>query len=847
MSVGKRLLSLTTAALLVISLGGCGEKEKAFKRPAPLVSADDGDFEEINGNAVMENGGVRFELNAETAHFTVTDKANGKVYSSVPAGETEYISDELSARISSDLTIEYYGEQTDKMFMYSGDCVGNGGISVKRSDNAIRVTYVMGEAESFVPEILDEEAFKTVSEQLGSDGLRRRLERYYVFTSVKQKKGDYSAAAKKYSVLSKQNLYILDGMITDIEKDDIALYISQTDFDSEAYEKMLVRLGIEGLSVEKSAGFTVPVEYTLTDNGFNASVLVDRIKENSPDYKLQKIDLLEYFAAYPAVDGSFFIPDGCGATVNFNTEGELSVPFYGQDYSIRRESEDEINKNLCFPVFGITGPDSGVFAIAEQASEVASLHISPKSSSSALNHAYLSFVYRSIDVTDYGANMQIPIYNLFSKTTLSESPSVRYFLLSGENREYPAMAKLYSDYLAENGVVNNDNEGGAVYLDYLCMITEQASMLGVPYTKKTVLSTLDGIISSVEKIHSAGLKNVTVRLFGYTRNGYEHSAYTAFELDKRIGTKKQLAELNSLLESNGGKLYLDADMQFSYRSSKSFSASEDSARYLNRLVVCRGNYDTVSRKYTDVLRKYFITPAEYENISGSFAASLAKNFKGGTAPGISFGNAGLYLGGDYSKKRDLNRCESAEMLENALKNAEKSGTGMIFDNGNAYILKYADAVVNVPQTCSGYDSESASVPFMQMVLSGKTPFAQTPWNLASDPTDAHLNSGVMNAGAYTCFITEPDELIYNTPYETMWYSLCDASRLDGFIEKAKAVFEIQESLKGAEFIGYSESNGVCRAEYSGGKTVYANFNDFEAAVNGITVPARGMKTEGTEK
>lgn len=845
MSIRRRLLSLLIiGSLLIMTLSGCNKQSATVGIKKPTASAEDGSWSDIYDTAVLENDNIRFEISAETAHFTVTDKKNGNIYTSVPTEETEYISDDQTARIESDLTIEYYGEQTDKMFMYSSECIENEGILIQSSDSAIRVTYTFGEAERFVPEVLDEESFESILSEIESDGLRRRLERYYVFTSVKDKKGDYATLKKEYPILEKQNLYVIDSMITDIERDDIALYISQTGFGTAEYEEMLKKLELDDIKVKKSVGFTIPVEYTLNEDGFNASILVDKIKENSEDYKLQKIDLLEYFSAFSAVDGSFFVPDGSGATIDFGTESELTVPFYGEDYSIRRESEESLSKNLSFPVYGITGNDKGIFAIVEQAAEVAQLHISPKNSASALNHAYLSFIYRSIDVTDYGSNMQIPIYNLFSKTTLEVSPKVKYCLLPAEKKDYIAMANTLSDYLTENGIFTSScSIGQTVYLDYLCMITEEASMLGVPYTKKTVLSTLEGITNSVKKMQSSGISNISVRLFGYTSDGFEHSAYTDFELDRRVGTKKQLEELSELLESTGGKLYLDADMQFASKSGNGFKTSDDSARYLNKLVVCRGKYDTVSRKYTDELRKYFISPSKYLEFSGNYIKSL-KDKLSGNVTGISYGTTGLYLGGDYSNKLDIDRSESVNYLTEALENAKKNGMNMVFDNGNMYVLKYADALLNVPGVASEYDSETNSVPFTQMVLGGKVSFVQSPWNLATNPYESHINSALTGAGAYACFITEPDSLIYNTPYETMWYSLCDNSRLDEFIEKTKTVFEIQNSLGDSKLLGFERNGDVCCAEYSNGKKVYANFSSSEKSFNGISIPGRGIITEG---
>ena len=40
------------------------------------------------------------------------------------------------------------------------------------------------------------------------------------------------------------------------------------------------------------------------------------------------------------------------------------------------------------------------------------------------------------------------------------------------------------------------------------------------------------------------------------------------------------------------------------------------------------------------------------------------------------------------------------------------------DRGNAYALPYADAIVNLPTSSSGYSLVNASIPFYQMVIHG---------------------------------------------------------------------------------------------------------------------------------
>ena len=91
----------------------------------------------------------------------------------------------------------------------------------------------------------------------------------------------------------------------------------------------------------------------------------------------------------------------------------------------------------------------------------------------------------------------------------------------------------------------------------------------------------------------------------------------------------------------------------------------------------------------------------------------------GTGLGLSYGSSGVYLGGDYTKDRNLDRCESVRLIVQALSAAKEDGYEMAFDVGNSYVLPYASHLLNVPAGSSGYRLEKETVPFVQMVLHGR--------------------------------------------------------------------------------------------------------------------------------
>lgn len=839
--IKKALAVVCTLSLTLGALSGCSGKLTEGKVSVLSEHTSEDGFNEAYDNIVLENDRLRFEMDISTTHFIITDKNSGKQYYSV-SQESDSVDDAEAARMQSEVTLCYYEEQSDAMYMFSDtDSVQSGNFRVLTDGDSIRVYYSMGFVDALVPKVLDTDTFELLMDKLGSDSLRRRFERYYVLYSSKEKSDDLSEQIKKYPILKKQDLYILSDSLSDIELNDISDYIAQTDFSKEDYLKTLKKLGIEYESGSDSAGFMVPIEYSLTEDGFSARILIDLIEETSDEYKLQSIDLLEYFASVRTSEGYFLVPDGSGAIVPFSQEGgQLSMPYYGENYTKNTESASVFTNNLTLPVFGISLSDGGIFAEIKKGSEASTLNLSIVSEASTCNHIFTSFEIRALDSTDYGANMQIPIYNLFAKERVASNLEIQYHLLTADSNDYSDMAALYRE--AASFEETDGYDDAPVYVDYLCMITEEASMMGVPYTKKIVLSTIDEIYSSVEKLIKADIGPVIVRLFGYSSSGAEHKAYSKFQLDKNVGTVSQVKELKDLLEENGGKLCFDTDMQFAYEGGNGFSVSDNSARYLNRLVVCRGDHNIVSRAYSSNQLRYLISPLYYSSIAESMMNSLDKKLG---KVGLSYGSSGVYLGGDYAKGRNLDRCESADLTAQALNKAKENGFEMAFDVGNAYVLPYASHLLNVPADSSEYKLEEKSVPFYQMVLHGSISYSGSPYNMSANNLDSVCDSYAFGSAPYAVFITEDDKLIANTSYETKWYSLDDGKRLEGFIETAKKTYDLRTNTVGSRIIGYAEiSDGVSLTSYDNGIKVYVNRNNTELTINGTTVPANGFTVGG---
>ena len=99
---------------------------------------------------------------------------------------------------------------------------------------------------------------------------------------------------------------------------------------------------------------------------------------------------------------------------------------------------------------------------------------------------------------------------------------------------------------------------------------------------------------------------------------------------------------------------------------------------------------------------------------------------------ISVASLGYDLNSDHNEDLLLNREDSKEVIQDFLETLDNNTGKIMIDGGNAYALKYADHILNVPLDSSQNINTSMSVPFMGMVLHGSTEFAGTAINLDGD-------------------------------------------------------------------------------------------------------------------
>lgn len=836
------IAAILALVILVVALNIGARLEPSSLKASAMEDTDT--FAPVSGGeACLENDRLRFTLDAATTHFTVLDKVNGTVFDSYAPAAVEAGGDSF---YSSEIVVDYYNADGLLKTMYSADnSVSFGSFTVEASENAVRVCYDIRESATdiFVPAVFTKETFEEDILSKLNAGQKRRIIRYYKLRNAQ----DNADMVSAYPELKKQELYIAIDSMSATDQKEVTEYFNALGYTPEKYAADTTGMDISEIEYDLPAQFRIPVEYRVTENGFTATVLSDQITSVSESHTLSEVHMLPLFGSVAEPqDGYLLIPDGSGAlmTLKDRTNHSLNVRVYGVDESVDKEQTVQITQNAVMPVFGMNRGDSGFFAVIEGAAECATVRGRVLGESNFSSMIYPSFLLCSTDTTDIAAYSSVASLNLYAKKSVATAASVRYILLGQENRDYSSMAKIYREYLTEQGIFDERlTDGTSLYLDFTGYVTENASFLGVPYGAKTILSTLDGIDQVTDTLYADGVTDIALRLKGYSHNGMQNSMVDSFKLLSGVGNTGQLETLATKLRQNGGFLYLDDPIDIIYKDGAfdRFSKLTHAAKKINRMVVKRGFYDPVFISKDRLSGSYYLlSPRYYEALTGLFATSFEKKMGSSENYGYSWAGYGCRLIGDYQASDTINRTEARRMADSAI--ARAAGFGSILtEGGNMYAVAQADTLLEVPLSDSSYRVVTESVPFYSMVLHGYRNYAGAALNLAADAETAWLNTIESGASMYYSCMTEPYMVVKNLEHRQTLYPIPEALCHTEIVERYQAYAPIFDCLS-TQVIDRHEitPEGVHLTAYEGGTIVAVNYTTQALTWEDVTVEPRSF-------
>lgn len=592
-----------------------------------------------------------------------------------------------------------------------------------------------------------------------------------------------------------------------------------------------------------SEGITVPVEYTLNDDGLEAAVITGQVQETGDKF-LASVSLLPYFSAVaPDREGWLLVPDGSGALLQLSegTDAYATMSYkkyvYGVDPLMSLKQATVKNENILVPAFGSQSGGQGVLGLVVTGDAVTNLQIYGEGNKSGYSAIFPTVVYRESDtLTLYKGTAQERTVFTFERIPITLSAwRVQYFFR--EDTDYADMAGCVADYYRDRwDLQDRQDSNGTIYLRALGGIEIPTHILGVPVDRTVAATTYSQAAAWLDTLQSEGVTAVKLFYDGLFKGGVENAYPLSGKTESALGSQN---DLDSLLGKNTETVQIIpmADLKRIYKSSGGVSKENDAAR---------GVYGTFVELYP--LQYSTGTPLQTKNsytlLSPSLLPSVYTRF---TAKLADLGVTALCdrgvsaLSGDY--RRDFSndptntahfdRQQALQYQQLAL-NEAVAGLDWYTDTAQAYLLPYLSGITDLPVKSSRFTGMK-DIPFVQLVFGRFTEYALPVINRYPDKTEYVLKMLEYGAVPSVSLMQAQAEDLADSNIEVTAGSFDDWK--DTVVELSDVVREVYGQLDGV-MIGHTQcAEGVYRSDYSGGDSLYVNYNDQPVSVGEITVPA----------
>ena len=585
---------------------------------------------------------------------------------------------------------------------------------------------------------------------------------------------------------------------------------------------------------------TLSINFILDETGFTMSLLKDSLMETGA-YKLAKIDFMPAFGASRGdEDGYIFYPDGSGALMRFigrdlasnalqtfqfynvlnalgGAEGEIS-------FSRIRDNENYGIHDLGLPVFGIKCGDQAFLGEVIEGAAQGALYVAPGGFRFAnLYRTYPSFIYRT--TTKVSINREEQTLNV--PADYGVNSTVKYYLLSGDQADYSGMANaLRNSLVEERGILTKRvKEGLPLALDFFMGVNEP----GMIFTNYVPMTKFDEVKNILEELRNpsdssvGAITNIQTQLLGWNSGGYDQYP-TKTTADIRLGGASGLNALTSYAGEHGIDIYLSRNIYIGSKSGSGFNRKNDVIRAYMGAITTNSDRELFFINPKVYLEKYFQKAlASLQKISGAH---------------IAYERAGQFTSYDYNKERLSGLQEYADASAEMIRDT-KAQTGKVAVQGNnSYVLPYADKIIDMPDSDSGYFFTSDSIPFYQMVIHGYIDYTSSPGNLFFDYDMQVLRWIEYGCNPYYLLTEQNPNLLMDTSYNYLFSSQISLWK-DSVIETYNDMNGRLGAIWNEQMVRHEIlASGVVCITYSGGDKVYLNYNEKDVTVENQIIPSK---------
>ncbi|WP_339203707.1 DUF5696 domain-containing protein [Paenibacillus sp. FSL K6-3182] len=788
---------------------------------------------------VADNSELSLYYSAETTEVAVRDKRQGQIwYSNPPNRSEDAIASGFEKEIlSSQLTVLFRDSiGTLDTFTNFTESIANKQFTAESIENGIRITYTIGDTSigvdalpRYISKVRLEEK---VLSKLDAPTAKYVGLRYYPKADNKEVLERLDAQVSKPLVLSKMTAAFVKAGYSD---EDLA-------FDNEEN-------GVAGGGESSKPNFVIPLEYRIDGGSLVASVPVNQVKE-SGGYQIRSIEMLNFFgAADKENEGYMFVPDGTGSLIHLNNgkvkEEQYVQRVYGLDPNDNSYRRGQVSESARMPVFGMKAGSAAWFAVIEEGDAVASIAADISGKKNSYNYIHSSYSLRGEDELELYTGSKIQEIQLLSEEIYKGDIQIRYSFLSGDKASYSGMAELYRNRLvAENKLQPlKDDDRLPFYLDILGTVDKRKSFLGVPYSSVVSMTSFEQASQMAEQLKSDGVDRLLMRYTGWFGNGVNHQTPVKLKVDSELGSKSSFIKLANQLEQSGGMLFPDVAFQQIYHDDGGFVPSSDASRFVTREEAELYPYNRALNRMDMLLGSYYLlSPAKLPY----FVDTFMKKYDSLGMRGISLRDLGNVLSSDFRTSRVIQRETAKKIVEDELSKVDERVDQTMLTGGNAYVWPYADHLINVPTSSSGFVLTDEEVPFYQMVIHGYVDYAGGAINLEDeqDIQQQLLRSVELGSAPHFSWSYEPSSKLKFTHFDKL-FSTHYKDWYDQALSMYKEANDVLSGVRNAQMVKHIlHQEGVVEMQYSNGKSIIVNYTDKQVSINGNKVEAQNYWVGG---
>ena len=673
----------------------------------------------------------------------------------------------------------------------------------------------------------DDFTLKVVNTKTGVEWKSYIDEEDYIHNADKGKTENTSAVAEKLKRLFVMN-YTNFGAITKVTS------VNEDDWADITYNKLENGFAI---NVAFDTGITVTVEFWLDENGFNARIPANKIKEEDK-YGVVSLTLLPMFGSTndQVENGFLLFPDAIGSIYKIKPIADRQSPVTSDVYFPRDFNLDDIKdnnqqgmKNAMMPFFGIAKNNHGFVGYITEGEMNGYITMNPSGVLYKVNRMEASASYRKSytylnpsgkEVTELERKLSAVDFAVhYSFADVDE----------GKNITYSDLANTLRSYLEKSGILKKtDSVKDAKVRTNLQMLmgAEAESMVTTYYQ---VMTKCDDILKAIDTLDEKERANLRVMLLGWQSSGY--NVYpSSGKVASGIGSIK---ELSKKLTDMGIESYLVDDLVSASLDSEYFEKQGDAVYNEAQIPITNGvGKDYVRNPYK-----------EYKKFVDTTLSSYKKN----SVAGVGFDKIGWYVFDDAQKNLGTNRLGTSAIYRGMLSKTKEAGMKTAVQRGNAYVLNLSDYLYDLPQSGSNHSIMDEYVPFYQMVVHGYIPYSlDIPGNMSID-YDVEKLKWIESGAEPTFLLTEEmSEKFKDSKVENAF----STEILNWFDDVAEITSEFNTKLAftgNSTIVEHTElQSDVYRLTYSNGSKVYVNYTNKQVTVDNVTVKAVDYAVVGAD-